>query len=98
MPWRKKPYSGLRYWPDGTPTTAKAAGYKTILVYCVGPPVGDQRPRCWHSAAVKLDDLPDWQWPDILAHLKCTQCGSVGWVDPRPKMGEVVNYNKGVNS
>ena len=76
----------------------KAEGFKTILVYCVGPPDGDPRERCWHSSAVKLDDLPEWQWPDILAHLKCTKCGSVGWVDPRPNWGEVINYSKGVCS
>jgi putative ABC transport system substrate-binding protein len=28
----------------------------------------------------------------ILAHLKCTKCGSVAWVDPRPNWGEVINY------
>jgi hypothetical protein len=50
----------------------KAKGFQTILVYCVGPPHGDKRERCWHSSAVKLDDLPEWQWPDILAHLKST--------------------------
>jgi len=44
-----------------------------------------------------LDDLPDWQWPDILAHLKCTKCSSVGWVDPRPNWGEVIDYNRGVS-
>jgi hypothetical protein len=97
MPWRRKPYFRLRYWPKGTPSEAKAAGFKTILVYCVGPPVGSGGRRCWHSAAVRLDDLPDWQWPDILAHLKCTNCGSVGWVDPRPNWGEVIDYNRGVN-
>lgn len=74
----------------------KAEGFRTILVYCVGPPDGDTRERCWHSSAVKLDDLPEWQWPDIPAHLKCTKCGGVGWVDPRPNWGEVVNYSKGV--
>ena len=36
----------------------KAEGFKTILVYCVGPPDGDTRKRCWHSSEVKLDDLP----------------------------------------
>ena len=41
----------------------------------------------------ELDDLPT----DILAHLKCTKCGSVGWVDPRPNWGEVINYNRGIN-
>jgi hypothetical protein len=45
----------------------KAEGFKTILVYCVGPPDGDTGERCWHSSPVKLDDLPEWQWPDILA-------------------------------
>jgi len=46
----------------------------------------------------KLDDLLEWQWPDILAHLKCTKCGSVGWVDPRPNWGEVINYNRGIGA
>ena len=96
MPWRRKPDSRLRYWSEGTPTTAKAAGYKTILVYCVGPLYGDPRPRCWHNAAVPLDRLPDWDWRDICAHLKCTKCGSVDWVDPRPNWGEVIDFEKGV--
>jgi hypothetical protein len=87
----------MRYWTDGSPTTAKAAGFKSIVIYCVGPPYRDSRPRCWHTAQLKLDDLPDWQWPDILAHLKCTNCGSVGWVDPRPNWGEVIDYEKGVS-
>jgi hypothetical protein len=72
---------------------AKAHGFKTILVYCVGPP--DCNPRCWHWAAVPLDRLPDWDWYDICAHLKCTKCGSVGWVDPRPNLSEVIDFNKG---
>jgi hypothetical protein len=46
-------------------------------------------------AEVRLDDLPDWEWPDILAHLKWTKCGSVGWVDPRPNLVEVIDYNRG---
>ena len=96
MPWRKKPYDSLHYWPKGRPADAKADGFKTILVYCVGPPVRDPRPRCWHSATVELDRLPDWEWPDILAHLKCTKCGSIGWVDPRPNWSEVIDFDKGV--
>jgi hypothetical protein len=67
-----------------------------FLFYCVGSPVDDRYPRCGHSAAMNLGHLPDWQWPDILAHLKCTKCGSVGWVDPSPNWGEFINYNKGV--
>jgi hypothetical protein len=76
------------------PSKAKADGFKTILVYCVGPPNG---PQCWHWSAVKLEDLPDWDRADIYAHFKCTKCGSVGWVDPRPNWGEVINFNKGVS-
>jgi len=96
MPWRRKPNSRLRYWAGGSPSKAKADGFKSILVYCVGPRDRDPRPRCWHWSAVMLDDLPEWDWYDICAHLKCTQCGSVGWVDPRPNWSEVINYNKGI--
>jgi hypothetical protein len=39
---------------------------------------------------VPLDRLPDWDWYDVLAHLKCTRCGSVNWVDPRPNWTEVI--------
>jgi hypothetical protein len=63
MPWRRKPASRLRYWPGGTPSQSKAAGFKSILVYCVGPPKG---PRCWHWSAVKLDHLPDWDCRALL--------------------------------
>jgi hypothetical protein len=74
----------------------KAEGFKTVLVYCVGPPDRDPRPRCWHYSEVPLDRLPDWGWPDICAHFKCTKCGSVGWVDSRPNWCEVIDYGKGV--
>jgi hypothetical protein len=96
MPWRRKPIPRLHYWTSGSPSTAQAGGFKTILVYCVGPPVGDPRPRCWHNARISLDSLPEWPWHDICAHLKCTKCGSIGWVDPRPDWTEVINFNKGV--
>lgn len=72
----------------------KAEGFKTILVYCLDDISNGE--RCWHSATVPLDRLPDWDWYDICAHLKCTQCGNVGWVDPRPNWPEVINYGKGV--
>ncbi len=94
MPWRLKPASRLHYWSGGSPSRSKAAGFKTITVYCVGRPAG---PRCHHSAALKLEDLPDWDWYDICAHLKCTECGSVGWVDPRPNWSDVVDFNKGIS-
>jgi hypothetical protein len=47
-------------------------------------------------SAKKLDDLPDWDWYDISAHLKCTQCGSIGWVVTRPNLSKVINFNKGI--
>jgi hypothetical protein len=93
MPWRRKPVSRLRYWSSGSPERAKADGFKSILVYCVGPPSG---PRWYHWSAKKHDDLPEWDWYDISAHLKCTQCGSVGWVDTRPNWSEVIDFNKGI--
>jgi hypothetical protein len=73
----------------------KAEGFRTILVYCVGPRDRDPRPRCWHFSVVPLDRLPDWGWYDICAHLQCTRCGSVGWVDPRPNWTEVNDYQRG---
>jgi hypothetical protein len=43
-----------------------------------------------------LKALPDWDWREISAHLRCTECGTVGYVDTRMDWGEVVNFNKGV--
>jgi hypothetical protein len=45
------------------------AGFRTVIVYCLGPPSG---PSCHHSGHLKLAELPDWDWRDISAHLKCT--------------------------
>ena len=57
MLWRKKPYSGLPYWTTGSPSTARAPGYTSILVFCVGPPIRDPRLRSapHHRAAAELD-------------------------------------------
>ena len=73
VPWRRKPNSRLRYRSNGRPAEAKACGFKTILVYCVGPPDRDPRPRCWHSSAMPLDRLPDWDWYDIRTRLVLRQ-------------------------
>jgi hypothetical protein len=51
--------------------------------------------RCHHNSRLCLDNLPDWNWYDISAHLKCTKCGVVGWVCNRPDWTEVINLNKG---
>jgi hypothetical protein len=73
----------LYYWSGGSPSRSKAAGFKTIMVYCMGRPVG---PSCCQSAQPGLDDVLDWDWYDICAHLKCSECSSVGWVDPRSEL------------
>jgi hypothetical protein len=94
MPWRRKPETWLHYWSGGCPAASKAEGFKTILVYCVGPPRVSERPRCYHHAVLSLDDLPPWDWYDICAHLRCTECGSVGYVDPRPNWSDVIDFGK----
>jgi hypothetical protein len=95
-PQRREPSTASIELLDQGKPVHRAGGWLPILVNCVGPPDRDPRPRCWHNATIPLDSLPDWPWYDICAHLKCTKCGSVGWVDPRPNWPEVINFNKGV--
>jgi hypothetical protein len=83
MPWRRKPATYLEYWSG---PVDRGAGFKTVIVYCLGPVHGS--PRCGHSAHLRLSDLPDWDWRDISAHLKCTKCGTVGYVDTRVNWSE----------
>jgi hypothetical protein len=96
MPWRRKPARHLHYW---TGPVNRNAGFKTILVFCMGPAVLRAGPRdgCHHIGRLNLADLPDWDWYDIAAHLKCTECGSVGWVDTRVDWTEVIDFNKGIS-
>jgi hypothetical protein len=66
----------------------RSAGFNTVLVYCVG---------CQHhNGRLMLADLPDWDWYDISAHLKCTASAKVGWVDTRLDWSEVIDFNKGI--
>lgn len=81
-PWRKKPAAFLRYW-EGKPDQRGPA--RTILVYCVGGP----GKKCGHSAKLRIADLPPWTWAEISAHLRCTECGAVGFVDTRPDWPKV---------
>jgi hypothetical protein len=94
MPWRRKPASWLSYWEG---PVNRDAGFKTVIVYCVGPthPKSSHQ-GCHHNASLKLDSLPDWDWRDISAHLRCTRCGTVGYVDTRLNWSEVIDFNKGV--
>src|ERR1700736_3823355 len=99
MPWRRKPAHWIRYWNAGTPSRTRADGFRTVLVYCVGP----ANPRttqacCNHTGRLQLDELPEWGWSDISAHLRCTQCGTVGYVDTRLDWSEVIDFNKGTDT
>jgi hypothetical protein len=38
----------------------------------------------------------EWDWRDISAHLRCTRCGTVGYVDMRVDWSEVINFNNGI--
>jgi len=97
MPWRGKPERWLQYWSGSTPTKAKADGFQSVLVYCLGPPAGFGHVRCYHNARLSLDDLPEWGWRDISAHLRCTHCDTVGYVDTRPDWSEIIDFNKGIS-
>jgi hypothetical protein len=46
---------------------------------------------------LRLAELPDWDWYEISAHLRCTECGAVGWVDTRLDWSEVIDFNKGIS-
>lgn len=52
--------------------------------------------RCHHNGPLGLCDLPDWDWYDISAHLRCTKCDTVGFVDTRLDWTEVIDFNKAV--
>ena len=86
MPWRRKLANYLEYWNG---PVNRDGGFKTVIVYCLGT-------NCHHSSHLSLADLPDWDWRDISAHLKCTECGTVGYVDTRVNWSEVVNFQKGI--
>jgi rubredoxin len=89
MPWRRKPASWLRYW-DGP--VNRSTEFTMVIVYCVGPERGG--PVCGHNSMLKFADLPDWNWQDISAHLKCTKCGAIGYVDTRLNWSEVIDFNR----
>jgi len=70
------------------------AGFRAFLIYCLGAP--ETRIKCGHCGRLNLADPPEWDWYDISAHLKCTKCGTVGYVDTRLDWSEVIDFNKGI--
>jgi hypothetical protein len=94
MPWRRKPARWLEYWEGPIKRDTR---HKTILIFCLGPAeLQSYHERCHHNGRLRLSDLPDWDWYDISAHLRCTKCGTVGFVDTRVDWTEVINFNKGI--
>jgi hypothetical protein len=95
MPWRRKPARHLEYWSG--PVNQKA-GFKTVLVYCMGPAElpGGYHSRCHHNGRLRLAELPPWDWYDISAHLKCTRLrlGRLGRY--AHDWSEVIDFNKGI--
>jgi hypothetical protein len=63
------------------------------LVYCVGPAnlPGAITTVAITPASLSRDDLPEWDRQDISAHLRCTVCGTAGYVDMRLNWSEVIN-------
>lgn len=90
MLWRRKPASYVEYLNG---SVNRSAGFNTVIVYCIATPGG--RP-CGHSGHLLLANFPDWSWEDISAHLKCTKCGAIRYVDTRVNWSEKVNFSKGV--
>jgi hypothetical protein len=53
-----------RWFPSILVRSGLDAGFKTVLVYCVGA----QGCRCHYNGRLRLADLPNWDWYDISAH------------------------------
>ena len=62
------------------------AGFRAVLVYCVGPPKGK---LCGHCGRLPLKDLPGMGLAGINADFRCSKCGTVGYVDTRMDLSEV---------
>ena len=57
MPWRRKPARHLRYWSG---PVNRNAGFKTILVFCLGPAeLKSYHERCHHNGRLKLSECPN---------------------------------------
>jgi hypothetical protein len=50
--------------------------------------------ECHHIGRLALADLPDWDWCDIGAHLKCSVCDSVGYGDTRLDWSKIYDFSK----
>lgn len=64
----------------GTVAASRAAGAKTVLVWCLGE---DRSPRCDYNKTILLTDLPDTTWQNIKDNLVCTNCKARGSIQLR---------------
>ena len=88
MPWGCKPARWLEYWEGPVKRDTR---HNTILIFCLGPAdVQSYHDRCHDNGRLSLSDLPDWDWYDISAHLRCTS--TVGVVNTRVDWTEVINF------
>lgn len=79
------------YWRSFGARTARSS---VATRHPFGLPPRSYHDCCHHNGRLRLSDLPDWDWYDISAHLRCTKCGTVGFVDTRLDWTEVINFSK----
>lgn len=87
----RKPESWLET-PTGSVARSRRSGFTRIRAYCVGRSSKDRR-RCWHEKDIPLDALPDTSWEQIAWRLRCTKCGSLGYVNLRVDWTEVIDFH-----
>jgi len=73
--------------PLWTGPVSRNAGFKTVLLFCVGC----QR----HNGRLKLADLPDWDWYLRAPEVHRMPQGRMGRY--RMDWGEVIDFAKGVS-
>jgi hypothetical protein len=91
MPWGRKPAPHLEYW---TGPVNRNAGFKTIIVHCLGP----EKPASMSGASTMagLTLLICRRGIGAISARTCAARPAGRDVDTRVDWSEVVNFNKGV--
>ncbi len=71
------------------------SGFKVIRAHCVGHRRDGW--RCDHYGDVPLEAVPRKLWQEVGPHFRCTECGSVGYVDLRVDWAELIDFSKPSN-
>jgi hypothetical protein len=87
---RRKPAHWLGYMPDNVSQFLEE-GFTYVIVHCVGTQPG--KGRCWHQGRLYLRDLPDESWEELCPWFRCTECGSVGYVNLALNWSEVIDFS-----